>query len=85
MCCSIVMIVLCLASQILSHWWGELYLLRGVGHVRGEESYECDLEGFDEEISLLLGCKMWCWFKGTMWLGFSLGSMVVYLWRSHTS
>lgn len=25
----------------MSLWWGEVYLLRGVGHVRDGEEYDC--------------------------------------------
>ena len=39
-----------------------------------------------ESISSLVisGCNVWCWLLGSMCLGFFLGSMVMYLCKSHS-
>lgn len=71
--------------SIQSLEWGELYLLRGFEHVRGEEKYEC--VSWKEFIMRLVmaGCKLCFSFIGGMCLGSFLGSMVMYLFKSHTS
>lgn len=48
----------------------------GIGHVSGEEQYERVRWKASMMRLIIVGCWLWCWFMGRMFLGFFLGRIM---------
>ena len=69
----------------MSRLWGELYCVSLVGHVSGEELYECVIWNEFISSSSMSGCNTSWLLCGCMIFGSFLGSMVIHLCNSHST